>query len=150
MRWFWLWIALATSLSAATLLRWETDLDIATERARTEGKLILIEFTGLSWVPPCVDLHEAVFDSAQFRAWTANMVLVSFDYPVRKDRTPAKIAANPVLAERIKIKNRFAIRGFPTLIVRTPTGEEIDRVVGYSSGMGTDAYLAAFDVATRP
>src|SRR5689334_23913829 len=42
---------------AAAELNWLTDFNAAKERARTEKKLVLINFTGSDWCPPCMRLR---------------------------------------------------------------------------------------------
>jgi thiol-disulfide isomerase/thioredoxin len=145
---FMLVLCFTTLAHAAGPLHWETDLETAQTKAHESGKIMLIDFTGSTWCPPCIALHQEVISSAEFAQWAADKVLVTLDYPVRSQRTPEKVAANPELQKLMAIKERFEIPGFPTLILVSPEGKELSRTVGYDNGMGTAAYLHALTTGT--
>ena len=42
---------------------WTTDLPAAKDTAKKENKLILMDFTGSDWCPPCVALKKQVFET---------------------------------------------------------------------------------------
>jgi protein disulfide-isomerase len=97
---------------------WLTDFRAGQERARAENKLLLVDFTGSDWCPPCMMLEKQVFSQSEFANYAArNLVLVKIDFPRRKPLPPAQQAANDELARQ------FGIRGFPTILVMGPDGK---------------------------
>lgn len=134
------------SLPLAAYDGWLTDLDAGKAKAAAEKKLLVVEFTGSTWCPPCKALHAEVLTSAEFAAWAKDKVLVKLDYPTSKERTPEKIAADPALAKLMQLKEQYAVPGFPTLFVFDAQGKELGRQVGYGKGTGTAAYLAKLAV----
>lgn len=115
---------------------WLTDLPKAQGKAKAEGKLVLLDFTGSDWCPPCKSLHNTVLTSAEFTAFAkANLVLVEVDFPRSKKQTPELKAANAKLQEQYKIE------GYPTVIVLDANGKEIFREVGFG-GTPAKEYVA--------
>ena len=45
---------------------WITDLDRAFARAKEEKKNVLVDFTGSTWCPPCIEMREQVFSKKEF------------------------------------------------------------------------------------
>lgn len=120
---------------------WMTDLEAGKARAAAEGKALVIDFTGLTWCPPCKALHAEVLTSPEFDEWSKDKILVVLDFPRARDRTAEKIAADPALAQLIALKEKFGVTGFPTLIVQDSRGTELGRMIGYQKGDGPAAYL---------
>lgn len=117
---------------------WLTDFDAARTQARTENKMLLINFTGSDWCPPCLMLHREVFSQPEFAEYAArHLVLLEVDFPRTKELTGAQKAANEKLAER------FGIYGFPTIIVLDPSGKKVGEL-GYMRG-GPKAFIAALE-----
>lgn len=123
-------------------LEWLTDLAAAKARATTEHKPLLVLFTGRTWCPPCLALHEEVLGTADFAALARDHVLVELDYPAVEERTSAKIATDLTLARRMALKRQHAVAAFPTIVILAPDGTEQTRRVGYTRGLGPRRYLA--------
>ncbi|GDX10016.1 hypothetical protein LBMAG57_17880 [Verrucomicrobiota bacterium] len=91
---------------------WITDLPKALEQAKTEKKLVLLDFTGSDWCPPCKNLHAKVLTSEEFSKFAKDsLVLVELDFPKAKPQTAELKAANQELSKK------YGIRGYPTIIV---------------------------------
>ena len=117
---------------------WLTNFDTAQARARSEKKLLLIEFTGSDWCPPCIMLGRQVFSQPEFKDYAAqHLVLLEVDFPRRKELSPEQRAANEKLAEQ------FGIEGFPTVIILDPSGRKIGEL-GYMPG-GPKPFIAALE-----
>jgi thioredoxin-related protein len=123
----------AFSLSAAEPV-WLTDLDEGIKVAKTEKKAILVDFTGSDWCGWCIRLKKEVFDQKEFAAATKDFVLVELDYPQKKKQPAEEKAKNKALAEK------FAIEGFPTIMLLDSNGEPFAQT-GYEAG-GPVKYLA--------
>lgn len=114
--------------------QWETGMEKALGRAKREGKNILVNFTGSDWCGWCVKLDEEVFSKDAFKKYAAkDLVLLKIDFPRNKWQTPAEKNANNALA------TRYAVRGFPTILLLDSKGQVIART-GYRRG-GASAYV---------
>jgi thiol-disulfide isomerase/thioredoxin len=114
----------ALSLHASDI--WLTNYDAALKQAAADKKPLLIEFTGSDWCPPCKALTANVFEKPAFEDFAkANVVLVKFDFPRRKEQEEALKTANQAMAKK------YQVQGFPTIILVSSSGEEIARKVGY-------------------
>jgi protein disulfide-isomerase len=121
---------------AAAEGEWMTDLAKAREKAKTEKKLVLVDFTGSDWCPPCRALHKNVFSSPEFKEFAGkNLVLVEVDFPRKKEQTEQLKKANRELAKK------YDIDGYPTVIVFDSSGKQLDKKVGYSGASAKD-YVA--------
>ncbi len=115
---------------------WLTDLPAAQKQARTENKMVLIDFTGSDWCPPCKALHKNVLTSPEFTAFAkTSLVLVELDFPNSKKQSSELKAANK------KLSADYKIEGYPTLIVLDAAGKEVFRKVGYD-GTAAKGYVA--------
>src|SRR3954468_20786712 len=58
------------------------DLTAAVASAKSENKLVLMDFTGSDWCPPCIQLHKKIFSRAEFQTYAAsNLVFPTLDFP---------------------------------------------------------------------
>ena len=138
---------LAGTLLAATVLwrvnaedaRWLTDVPKAEAQAKSENKIILMDFTGSDWCSWCIKFKKEVLDTKEFQDYAAkNVVLVELDYPHQKAQSEDLKNANAAL------KAKYQISGFPTLVVLDRVGKEIGRQVGYEEG-GPKAFIAKLE-----
>jgi thioredoxin-related protein len=105
---------------------WLTDLPKAQEKAKAEKKMVLVDFTGSDWCPPCKALHKNILSSPEFLSYAKdNLVLVEIDFPNHKPQSDELKQANKELAKK------HAIKGYPTVIVFDSNGKEVLKDVGY-------------------
>jgi thioredoxin-related protein len=117
---------------------WLTNFETAQARARSEKKLLLIEFTGSDWCPPCILLERQVFSQPEFKEYAAqHLVLLEVDFPRVKELSDEQKAANEKLAEQ------YGIYGFPTVVVLDSNGKTLGQL-GYMRG-GPKAFIAALE-----
>jgi len=117
---------------------WLTNFETAQARARSEKKLLLIEFTGSDWCPPCIILGRQVFSQPEFKDYAAQyLVLLEVDFPRTKELSAEQRAANEKLAEQ------FGIDGLPTIILLDPSGRKVGEL-GYMPG-GPKPFIAAVE-----
>jgi protein disulfide-isomerase len=118
---------------------WLTDLPQAQAQAKTENKIVLMDFTGSDWCGWCIKFKKEVFDTQEFQDYAAkNVVLVELDYPRKKEQSAELKKANAAL------KDKYGISGYPTLIVLDKNGKEIGKQVGYEEG-GPKAFIAKLE-----
>jgi thiol:disulfide interchange protein len=118
---------------------WLTDLPKAQAQAKAEKKMVLMDFTGSDWCPPCKALHKNVLISPDFIQFAkANLVLVELDFPNNKPQSAALKAAN------IALQEKFKVEGYPTIIVLDADGKQLSKEVGYS-GESPKEYVAKLE-----
>lgn len=123
---------------AVAQLDWLTDFEVAKAKARSEDKLLFIDFTGSDWCPPCIMLKKEVFSQPEFADYAAqNLVLLEVDFPRRKEQSAEQKAANQMLAQQ------FGIEGFPTIVVLDGSGK-IRGQLSYMPG-GPKAFIAELE-----
>lgn len=120
-------VAFASFCFAADV--WLTDLNEALKKAKSEKKIVLLNFTGSDWCGWCKKFKAEVFDTEEFSAYAKNnLVLVEVDFPAKKQQSDALKKANQ------ELKNKYNIRGYPTFVILDASGNEIGRQEGYSAG----------------
>jgi thioredoxin-related protein len=122
---------------------WLTDLPQAEAQAKSENKLVLMDFTGSDWCPWCIKMDKETLTQTEFADYAKkNLVLVLVDFPNHKEQSTALKAANKALAKK------YGVDGFPTFVEVKPDGTEVTRQVGYLDG-GPKAFIAQLDAANK-
>lgn len=117
---------------------WTTDLEKAKTQAKTEKKMVLINFTGSDWCPWCVRLKKEIFMTPEFMQYArTKLVLVEIDFPRTKPQPEQLRKTNQALQEK------YQIEGFPTVVVLNSGGQEAGRL-GYMKG-GAKSFLSKLD-----
>jgi thioredoxin-related protein len=130
------------TVSAADL-NWLTDVPKAEAQAKTDNKLVLLDFTGSDWCGWCMKLDAETFSKPEFADYAKkNLVLVQLDYPNKKSQSDELKKANAAL------QVKYNIEGFPTLIALKPDGTIVWKQVGYLGG-GPQALIAKLDEAKK-
>lgn len=125
---FFLCTSMLTLNALAGKTGWDDNYDKALAEAKEGNKLVLLDFTGSDWCGWCVKLDEEVFSKTDFKKFAKeNLVLVELDYPHSKRQTKKLVEQN------LALKDKFQVRGFPTLIVVDAEGKEQARWGGYSA-----------------
>ena len=137
---------LLSSLSVLSLLTtaalaaagWDDDYEKAVAKAKTEKKMVLLDFTGSDWCGWCIKLDKEVFSKPEFKTYAKdNLVLVEVDFPQGKNQSKKLKEQNE------KLKNEHAVKGYPTIIVLNADGKKVGQL-GYMEG-GPKAFLAKLD-----
>jgi len=67
---------------------WLTDYEAAKAKARSDHKLVLLNFTGSDWCGYCKHMQAEIFSKPQFQDYAAkNLVLVELDFPRFKQQS---------------------------------------------------------------
>ena len=114
---------------------WITDFGKAQIQAETEGKHLLIDFSGSDWCGWCIKLDKEVFSQEAFKEYASeNLILVLADFPRDKTKQSAEVQKqNKNLAEK------YNVGGFPTVFILSPDGKLVNKT-GYQPG-GPEAYV---------
>ena len=116
---------------ALTPSPWMTNLDKAKQIAKSEHKLILLNFSGSDWCIPCMKLRTDIFDSDAFMKYAKdNLVLLNADFPRKtKDQlTKEQQKENDALAAKYNPEGRF-----PFTILLDSNGNKLKVWDGYYS-----------------
>jgi thioredoxin-related protein len=123
----------------AAELTWGTDLPKALAQAKTDKKMVLLDFTGSDWCGWCIKFDKEVLSTDKFAGYAkAHLETVVVDFPNKKQQSDALKAANKTLGEKYKVD------GYPTFVVLDADGKEIGRQVGYAPG-GPEAFIAKLE-----
>jgi thioredoxin-related protein len=113
---------------------WKTDFQKAAKEAKESGKYMLLDFSGSDWCGWCIRLDQEVFSKKEFKEYAEeNLVRVLLDFPRRKPQGKELKQQNRALMKK------YGVRGFPTIIVLSPTGQLVGRT-GYRAG-GPEKYV---------
>lgn len=111
---------MAAGPAVAAMPGWHTNYAAAQAQARAEKKLLLVHFSGSDWCGWCIKLQKDVFQKREFIEYAqSNLVLLSVDFPKRKPMSRGQQESNQALAAR------FAVEGFPTLVVVSEDGTKL-------------------------
>jgi thioredoxin-related protein len=108
---------------------WGTDYAAALKEAKASNKMILADFTGSDWCGWCIKLDKETYSQPAFKNYAKqHLVLLKLDYPQNIEQSEA------VKKQNEELKEKYNIEGFPTTILISPAGKELDRKVGYVEG----------------
>jgi thioredoxin-related protein len=126
-------------VTQASELSWGTDLPGALNQARSDNKMVLLDFTGSDWCPWCIKFDGEVLSTGEFASYAGSkLVLVKLDFPRTKPQSADLKQANAALAKK------FNVDGYPTYVLLNQAGNELGRQVGYAGG-GPSAFIAELD-----
>src|SRR5215471_7052077 len=112
---------------------WLTDFSKAKAQAKADHKMVLMDFNGSDWCPPCKALRKNILSSPEFVEFAKkNLVLVDVDFPRHKEQTEELKKANEALSKK------YSIEGYPTVIVLSSEGKELKKQVGYDGQTSKD------------
>jgi thiol:disulfide interchange protein len=112
-------------------------------RAKTEGKWVLLDFTGSDWCEPCKMLQREILSQAEFKQYAAaNLIFHEVDFPVRTKLPPDTQATNELL------QGRFEVEGFPTLVALDGDGKVVWKNLGLIPG-GPAALISQLEAAKK-
>lgn len=107
------WLLLVSSWVMAA--NFSTNIEKTFKDAKKENKPVLIDFFGI-WCPPCNELDEIVFESRAFLEKSKAFKLLKVD----ADKEASW-----------KIKDKYQVGGYPTVVFTDPSGKEAYRIVGF-------------------
>ena len=118
---------------------WLTDYEAAKAKAKSDHKLVLLNFTGSDWCGYCKHMQAEIFSKPQFQDYAAkNLVLVELDFPRFKQQSDV------VRKQNMKLASEYDVEAFPTLIVLSPEGKPVANIMGYIEG-GPEPLITALE-----
>lgn len=118
---------------------WETDFEKAQNAAKTQHKLLFINFTGSDWCGYCIRMDRDVLSRPQFKDFAnKNLVLLEVDFPRMKQQ------AMSLRSQNRKLAGEYGVEGFPTFVVLDAEGKKVWTWDGYFPG-GADAFVAELE-----
>ncbi len=130
---FWVCLFVALALPARADL-WTDDYAKAAAKAKSEGKALLLDFTGSDWCGWCKKLDAEVFSKKEFKEYAQqNLVCVTVDFPHSFNLSSKQARQNEELAAK------YGVHGYPTIVLLDPEERPIG-VTGYQPG-GAKSYV---------
>lgn len=120
--------ALTETIQAASMkFSYDTDLERALAAAQSENQMLLVEFTGSDWCPPCKRLKKDILSTQAFADYVAsnNLRFVELDFPRAKGAIPPEL-----MKKREAIMLRYNVQGFPSVVVIDADGMPYKKIVG--------------------
>jgi thioredoxin-related protein len=134
-----IFFSIVFALTAQADPTWQTDYKKAQEEAKTNHRLLLVDFTGSDWCGYCIRFNREILSKAQFKDYASkNLVLLEVDFPRAKQQSASLRQQNEQLAQE------YQIEGFPTIVVLNGDGRKVWRYDGYFPD-GPDAFIAALE-----
>lgn len=126
--------------------RWITSLPEAQLAAKEEKKLILALFTGTDWCPPCQQFEAQVAHDEQFFGIFAGSFVFFKNNWLRNTPQP-----EAVQTEVDRVRRKYVIRSYPTLMVLNAEGEKLATVEWMRIQAGTlkECMIEAIDIARK-
>jgi len=104
-------------------------LDLAEQKAKTEHKFILLNFSGSDWCGPCIRMHKEILENEEFQKYSnSSLVYLNADFPrMKKHQFAAEIQKeNEELAEKFNSEGTF-----PLTVLLDSNGKVIHKWEGF-------------------
>lgn len=127
--------------SAVSAQEWNTDLNIAKQKAAATNKNILLVFSGSDWCQPCMHLDAAIWPSEEFRITAEkNWILLKADFPQKKGN-PDPVNVNDMKMILTEKYNRDGF--FPFFVLLDKNGKILGKA-GYEGQETVTEYVSLF------
>jgi len=115
--------------------QWLQNFEDAKAKAKTDGKDLLVDFTGSDWCVWCKRLDAEVFAEKAFQdGITKGYVLLKLDFPHDES-----LVTEAIKKQNAQLQSDYKIQGFPTILLMDPAGRPYAQT-GYKQG-GAAPYL---------
>ncbi|QNN23921.1 thioredoxin family protein [Planctomycetales bacterium ZRK34] len=113
---------------------WLIQYEQAAEQSKQSKRPILAYFTGSDWCEWCAKFEKQVLETDVFKQWAdEHVILLKLDFPKSRSQ------ADEVKQQNMKLKEKYHVKGFPTVLFLDADGQVINRT-GYRPG-GPDAWI---------
>jgi thioredoxin-related protein len=122
-------LAIAFLFAGSQCTQKEPNYLTALGRAKSENKLLLLDFTGSDWCIGCMKLEKKVFSTTTFKDYAEkNLVMMKVDFPQNKKQSKAVEEQNEELARR------YGVEGFPTIVIVNTEGKALGQFMYREGG----------------
>lgn len=122
----------AENLPTEPHINWYSNYQEALKASQSSSKPIVLFFTGSDWCTWCTKLEKEALNTPEFiNAVGDKMIFVKLDFPRKGSSDPA------IKTQNEELQKKYSVRGYPTLIVISPTEQQIG-ITGYRPGGGQD------------
>lgn len=133
------------ALKGAEVGVWTQDYDAAVKLAAEKKLPLLLNFTGSDWCGWCKIMDKQVFAPTVWKTYAKkNVVLVTLDFPNNKKLVPKEF-----VARNEKLKQQFAVRGFPTYVVLKSDGKTKLGQLGAGKEKTPKSFIKEFKMLVR-
>ncbi|MEZ5315562.1 MAG: thioredoxin family protein [Chlamydiales bacterium] len=102
---------------------WESDYSQALEKSREDKKPLLLFFTGSDWSVPSMKIRNEILNSEGFQQKIRQIFrCVEIDFPIHQS------LFLPLQQQNEELKNRFAVKDYPTLLILDANERMISRI----------------------
>ena len=132
-------VALAFCFLTMSFTFWNSGFEKATQVAKEQHKLILLNFSGSDWCGPCMRMRKEIFESAAFSVLADSaLILINADFPRNKKN---QLAAN-LKKENEALADKYNPGGvFPFTVLLDPEGNVLQSWEGLPKENTTDFTL---------
>ena len=133
--------ATAQEIEIKPSLEWRTDYELAKQEAGTNGKFVMLYFSGSDWCKPCIQLNKNILETETFSDFAnGNFIPVKLDFPkMKKNRlSKRKVIHNEDLAEKYNPNGVFP------LLVFLDADEELIGFTGFTD-VSPHAYVSIIE-----
>ncbi|MCG8311036.1 MAG: thioredoxin family protein [Cytophagales bacterium] len=126
-------------------LEWYSDFEAAKSEAGSNGKYLMLYFSGSDWCKPCIQLNRNILETETFSQYArGNFVPVKLDFPkMRKNKlSKKKVIHNEDLAEKYNPNGVFP------LLVFLDKNEKVIGFTGFTD-VSPNAYVIIIDKIIR-
>ena len=144
MKWL-LVLVFSSFLNSVYCQEWNTNLENAESKAKSEHKNILLVFSGSDWCAPCIKLDKNIWQTDIFKQTAIeNWILVKADFPKsRKNALPKEIEQqNAILAEKYNPEGFF-----PLVVILDADGKVLGKT-GFEN-ISAEAYTSKLKSLTK-
>jgi thioredoxin-related protein len=115
-------LLVASSLTAAPAVKWETSLKVAQRRAKANNQLIFLDvWTG--WCTWCIKLKQDTFPTDAAQEALAKVVPLSIE---TQDKAGASLGPDAKALEE-----KYKVEAYPTMLILDPQGAVVAKFEGY-------------------
>jgi len=115
-------LLVASSLTAAPAVKWETSLKAAQQRAKANNQLIFLDvWTG--WCSWCIKLKQDTFPTDAAKEVLAKVVPLSIE---TQDKAGTSLGP-----EAKALEEKYKVEAYPTMLILDARGEVVAKFEGY-------------------
>lgn len=116
--------------------QWSENYKESLATAKTDGRPLLLLFTGSDWCPPCMQLERNVLQSETFKQFAAEeLVLMKADFP-RGQQDEA------IARQNARLQQQYPVRAYPTVLLVEPESEKVIAAQPGYGGQSPEEYVS--------